>query len=127
MARPMSTEHATGTSVCPPFAWIVICDALGSLRYCSFSGFCSDRRSMATSFFHPCSFSAYRGGFGQAVLKPPNLHVSMRADQGDAHAQIRHRTRSPGSRKTIRRATAGNFPKVDERSEGNGSRDPVAP
>src|ERR1700683_876638 len=127
MARPISTEHATGTSACPPFAWIVINEALGSLRYCSFSGFCSDRRSMATSFFHTCLFSADRGGFGQAVLKPLNLHVSMRAHQGVAHAQIRHRTRSPGSRKSIRRASAANFPKVDERSEGNGSTDPVAP
>src|SRR3979490_1298134 len=98
MARPMSTEHVTGTSVCPPFARIVICEAFGSLRYCSFSGFCSDRRSMSTPSFYSWPFFADRGRFAHAVLKPLHLHASMRAHAGEAHAQIRHRTRSSGSR-----------------------------
>src|ERR1700675_2203393 len=82
MARPRSTEHATGTSVCPPFARSVIREAFGSLRYCSFSGFWRVRRSMATSFFYSWPFFADRGSFGQAVLKPLHLHDSMRAHQG---------------------------------------------
>jgi hypothetical protein len=49
MARPKSTEQEIGASACAPFARIVMREAPGSLRYRSFSGFCSDRRSMATS------------------------------------------------------------------------------
>src|SRR6266403_875789 len=81
MARPMSTEHVTGTSVCPPFARRMIREAFGSLRYCSFSGFWSERRSMSTSSFILAIF-ADPGSFGQAVLKPLHLHASMHAHQG---------------------------------------------
>src|SRR6266436_5947373 len=127
MARPISTEHATGTSVCPPFARIVICEAFGSLRYCSFSGFWSDRRSMSTPPFYSWPFFADRGSFGQAVLKPLHLHANMRAHQGDGVAQIRHRTRNTGSRKSIRGGVARNLSKVCECSQGNGSCHSVAP
>src|SRR6266436_4483480 len=81
MARPISPEHASGTSVCPPFARRVICEAFGSLRYCSFSGFWSERRSMATSICCSLPYFAGRGSFGQAFLKPLHLHASMRAYQ----------------------------------------------
>src|SRR5580693_8463370 len=67
MARPISTEHATGTSVCPPFARRVICEASGSLRYCSFNGFWSVRISMATSFLDSRLFCVEGDSLGQTV------------------------------------------------------------
>src|ERR1700730_11136423 len=67
MARPISTEHATGTSVCPPFARRVICEASGSLRYCSFNGFWRDRISMATSFLYSRLFFVEGDSLGQVV------------------------------------------------------------
>src|SRR6266852_8964704 len=75
MARPISTEHATGTSVCPPFARRVICEASGSLRYCSFNGFWSDRISMATSFLYSRLFFVDGDSLGQVVGQ---LHEATR-------------------------------------------------
>src|ERR1700730_13068396 len=49
MARPISTEQLMGVSVCDPVAVMVIREEFGSLRYCSFSGFCRDLISMAAS------------------------------------------------------------------------------
>src|SRR6202047_2597724 len=42
MARPISTEQLIGVPVCDPVAVMVMREELGSLRYCSFSGFCRD-------------------------------------------------------------------------------------
>src|ERR1700730_19023632 len=49
MARPISTEQLMGVSVCDPVAVMVMREELGSLRYCSFNGFCRDLISMAAS------------------------------------------------------------------------------
>src|ERR1700693_3471653 len=49
MARPMSTEQLIGVPVCAPVAVMVMREELGSLRYCSLSGFCKDLISMAAS------------------------------------------------------------------------------
>src|ERR1700687_4609900 len=47
MARPMSTEQLMGVPVCEPVAVMVMREELGSLRYCSFRGFCKDLISIA--------------------------------------------------------------------------------
>src|SRR6266853_800596 len=65
MARPISTEQETGTSVWPPFARRVICEALGLLRYSSFNGFCSDRRPWQPHSVHFSLSKIHRG------TKPP--------------------------------------------------------
>src|SRR4029077_10195815 len=93
MARPMSTEHATGTSVCPPFARRVICEASGSLRYCSFNGFCSDRISMATSFLYSRLF--FVDSLGQVV---GHLHEATR------------KTHQPQRTRRITKALFSGFP-----------------
>src|SRR6202162_3808840 len=49
MARPISTEQLMGVSVCDPVAVMVMREEFGSLRYCSFSGFCRDLMSIAAS------------------------------------------------------------------------------
>src|ERR1700737_858838 len=49
MARPISTEQLIGVPVCDPVAVMVMREELGSLRYCSFNGFCRDLISMAAS------------------------------------------------------------------------------
>src|ERR1700693_5209331 len=49
MARPISTEQPMGVPVCDPVAVMVMREELGSLRYCSFSGFCRDLISIAAS------------------------------------------------------------------------------
>src|ERR1700692_4965817 len=49
MARPMSTEQLMGVPVCDPVAVMVMREEFGSLRYCSFSGFCRALISIAAS------------------------------------------------------------------------------
>src|SRR5271156_2019677 len=119
IARPISTEQAIGAPVCAPFARIVIREALGSARYCSFSGFCKDRRSMAPSFLAQTSSAHTRRGFrfncGPTFLKRLYAHASMTKHPENAHAQVRYRTRSSRSRRINRRPIARNVANVGRR------------
>src|SRR6266850_3513517 len=83
MARPISTEHETGTSVCPPFARIVICGHLGhcGIALSAASEAIEDPWQPHPTSYYSWLFFADRCSFGQAVLKPLHLHASMRAYQ----------------------------------------------
>src|SRR6202020_3498805 len=81
---------------------------------------------MATSFIMLLAFSLTEAA-SASVLKLLHLHASISAPQREAHAKVRHRTGNPGSWQSNRRPIAGSLPKVGQRFERNGSRDPVAP
>src|ERR1700683_2079137 len=125
MARPMSTEQAMGAPVCAPLVRIVMREVVGSARYCSFRGFCSDRRSMATSLVRQV-VHALRAGFGRGFLKPLHLHASMPTLPENAHAKVCDRTRCSRSRRSERRAAAGTLAEICRGLERNGTQDPVA-
>ena len=66
--RPISTAHATGVVVWLLFAVSVIREVLGSVRYCSFSGLCTDLRSMDAS----SSFILFFDGPCCSGIEQPN-------------------------------------------------------
>src|ERR1700733_10239485 len=125
MARPMSTEQAIGAPVCAPFARMVMREVVGFARYNSFSGFCSDRRSMATSFLRQV-LQASGAGFGRGFLKPFHVHASMPTLRENAHAKVCDRTRCSRSRRSERRAAAGTLAEICRGLERDGTQDPVA-
>src|SRR5271168_2385850 len=100
-------------------------EVVGSARYCSFRGFCKDRRSMASSFLSQV-LSASRAGFRGGVLKPFHVHASMLTLREKAHAKICDRTRCYRSRRSERRAAAGSVAEVGRGIERYGPQDSVA-